>query len=300
MKVSLIHHSQLDKKRWDELVENTPDSFIYNLSSYLDAVAKDWFVFVDENFTCGIPFGATKKLGVKGVYPPFFQQHISPVGNCTEEFIEKFLEKIKSEFSYGTLFVHSDLLKIKTEQRNTQVLRKDDFELKTLAKRSVKKAEKHAFSVKEVDPILTKLTELIITFLQEKLPWYKSDEAQLLVDLVSKMHEKKHSYALGLFDKDNQLVGGVIGLTFGNRMIYLKGACSESAKQNGGMYLLIHSLIEHSFSCDLLFDFGGSNVEAVRYFNSRFSAKDVTYHCVTWDKSPWWFRLLRKLFGKKV
>jgi hypothetical protein len=173
---------------------------------------------------------------------------------------------------------------------------KEDFKLKTLAKRMLKKGQKLGIKVQEV-PVenAIPIASFIIKQLSKKLHFYSTKDAKKLLTLVSHSAKYQHLKILGIYGDKGELQGAVFGLINEDRLIYLKGACIPQIKQEGGMYLLVHTLIRYAHDRELIFDFGGSSVEEVRYFNTRFSGEDQYYSEIHWNKSPIWFKLLQKL-----
>ena len=68
--MKLIYRNEIDLEKWDALVRSKSDAAVFSLSSYLDAVAENWCVYVDEKYTKGIAVPFTKRLGVKICYTP--------------------------------------------------------------------------------------------------------------------------------------------------------------------------------------------------------------------------------------
>jgi len=292
----ILHHSKVDLKRWDELVLNSHQPWIYNTSFYFQATAEDWYIYLADDYSFGVAFGVAKRLGIKSVYPPFFQRFISPVGDMNQWNPKDFIITLQDHFSYGTLYLSPEMDTSSAIQRSYQVISKADFKLKTLAKRMLKKGHKFGFEIEEISPDKAIPTTLfIINQLSEKLKFYATKEAKKLLTLASLAAEKQQLKILGIFNAQRELLGAVLGLVNEERLIYLKGACNSETKQNGGMYLLVHELIEYAHSRNLLFDFGGSSVEEVRYFNTRFSGEDSYYSEIHWNNSPFWFKTMQKL-----
>ena len=80
-----------------------------------------------------------------------------------------------------------------------------------------------------------------------------------------------------------------------HQVLYVKGACPENLKLNGGMYLALNQAIEFASDHGLLFDFGGSNVEGVKRFNHNLGGIDTQYFFHQKDEGPAMFKFARKL-----
>ena len=286
----LVHHSELDKKRWDDLVDKTPHATIFSRSFYWDATADDWYVYLDENFRYGIPIGCTKKIGVLSVYPPFFHRYAEIIGDFSLVDQNHFWRTMQQKFPKGVFQLKQDILPVPSTTYCHQVLKPSSFRPKEQAKRMLKKANKKNFVVRETTHV-DQVIQFIITTLSKRMALYDSKSVKGLVRLVKAASEVQNIHLFELYEAE-VLKGAIIGLNDGKTMLYLKGACVDDTTQHGGMYLLMKSLIEKAEALQLNFDFGGSRVEGVRFFNSRFQGEDEFYYAYSWDNSPIWFKVL--------
>ena len=85
--MELISKNNIDRKRWDQLVESTPGATVYNRSLFLDALAEDWCVVIIGEYQAGMAIPFTRRMGVKGIYTPNFIRSLnwlgSPLGDFT-------------------------------------------------------------------------------------------------------------------------------------------------------------------------------------------------------------------------
>lgn len=291
---SFIYHSEISPSNWEELFKNSPKATVFSTLFYWNSVAKDWYVYTDEQRNFAIPIGVSKKLGIETVYPPFFHRYTEILGDTSKFDKTQFETELKKRFPVGVLNCKTSLLENTPEKTHVyQLLTSETFKRKDQAKRMLKKGEKFGFKVSHSKDI-QKLHGLVVGFLSEKLSFYKSNEAERLETLIHAAHKNEKLITLACYHND-QLVGGMFGIKYNGTMLYLKGACSTSATKNGGMYLLMSTLIEESLAENLTFDFGGSRVEGVRHFNTRFNGKDQTYYEYAWNHAPLWYKLLQKI-----
>ncbi|MEX2483283.1 MAG: hypothetical protein WED10_01910 [Brumimicrobium sp.] len=287
-----VHQNEIDREKWDQLVETTPAPSIFSLSFYLDATADDWCAFTNDDFTFAIPVAFTKKIGVLNVYPPFFHRAVSAIGDTDKIDWQLFEKELTSKFKRGTFHLDSSRLKnIATEQLTFQTINKKIFKLRRSTVKKIKKFEQSQYELKFTDDS-KKLSQLIISILSKKLDFYNTKESENIFKLVKKAESKNHIICLGIYD-DTKLIGGLIALEYNKTTLYLKGACKEYGMASGAMYAAINKLIQSSIEKNYSFDFGGSSVEGVRYFNTRFSAIDNYYYRYSWENGPFWFKLIQ-------
>lgn len=286
----LLKSTDINYKEWDAFVLDQGGT-IFSTSSYLEACAENWMVYWDKKRTFGIALPYTVKAGVKTLYPPFFSRYQEIVGDCSE--VKEVINEIKDTFKRSLLSLryHSELA-----GGEEYVYQEIDFEkrnISTNAKRQLKKFEQTGLPI--LDTIdYQALNSLITDELAKKLSVFSGAKHHIFNALIDRL--KAESYLKSLVVKNqDELVGGIFYMEFGNRIIYLKGACKEDIKQKGGMYVLLNTLISIAESKNKIFDFGGSRVEGVREFNKKLGGVDVNYLALHWDNSPIWFKLAQRI-----
>lgn len=294
MSTGFKHHSEINHEKWDALVRNDTNGSIFSTSHYLNATCDNWFAFTNNECSFGVPIGVKQKLGISNVYPPFFHRY-SEVLNEKEIDINLFEQELNAQFKTGVFHLKQDRLTYpEKEEFIYQVLEPSTYKLKSQAKRMLNKFDKSSYELLFDNSLKNDVLLLVKTELSKKMDLYASKSANALDSLVSDLPEPIELITVGLKDQD-QLVGGLFGLKYKNTILYLKGTTTEVAKEQGGMYGLMNALIHRAIDNELLFDFGGSRVEGVRFFNRRFNAQDKTYFCYQWDHTPAWYKTLKRI-----
>ena len=292
----LQHHSKIDKSRWDKLVDSDQKALVFNKSYYLDAVCDNWYLYHDDLYSCGIVVCSTTKLGIESVFPPFFHRSCDLVGDSRVFKVEDFESILLTNFKYG-IFQTSHLFPFKKTQQKKDLVFQElskDIVLSNQAKRKIKNVEKLykvevKFNIKSED-----LIALIFEVLPAKVDFFKTKSSHSIKKLIQQAGLIGDLYSIGGFI-DGNLAGGLFVLKYKDRMIYLKGACKDKFLNEGMMYYLMNALIIKAKKENLVFDFGGSNIEGVKYFNTKFGSKDISYNMYQWNNSPFWFKALMVL-----
>mgnify|MGYP001187896317 FL=1 len=290
------HHSKIDKSRWDKLVDSDQKALVFNKSYYLDAVCDNWYLYHDDLYSCGIVVCSTTKLGIPSVFPPFFHRSCDLVGDSSVFKVEDFESILLTNFKYG-IFQTSQLFSFKNIiQRKDLFFQElsEDIVLSNQAKRKMKNVGKlYKVELKyNINP--EDLIALIFEVLPSKVGFFKTKASQNIKKLIQQAGLIGDLYSIGGFI-DGNLVGGLFVLKYNGRMIYLKGACKDEFLNEGMMYYLMNALIVKAKQENLVFDFGGSNIEGVKYFNTKFGSKDISYNMYQWNNSPFWFKALMGL-----
>jgi len=286
--MKIVERADLNVELWNKLVHDSSDSTIFSLSFYLDAVAENWCVLVDETYSKGIALPYTIRLNVKTLYTPIYLMYVEWLGEDLPSDLIGLLQKF---FTVGDICIKHKL----SDPNRNECVRQELVESKynEQAKRALKRFEKSGLLL-----VKGALENDILTIIESELPAkIASLDKQAILTLnklvpVIAQNEMLSSYAIL---ENNHVVGGILSMQFKNRIIYLKGAFTESAKKTGGMFKCISTLIEEESTSQNIIDFGGSRVENVRKFNMNFGSVDRVYYNYTWNNAPFHFKVLKRL-----
>ncbi len=295
MKGGWRHNKDIDHVKWDSLVNSSNQSTVFSTSHYLNSTCPDWHAFIDDSYAFGFPVGVTTKLGVKSIYPPFFHRYSEIIGDESKVNLNELTSSMTKKFPAGVLHLNKDILEtLSSEEFVFQQLNKEGYKLKSQAKRMIKKFKDSEMTTELDNSRSSEVLSLVKTELSKKMDLYSSSSSLALDRLISNL-PKNISLKTVILNDDNNLVGGLLALEHKDTLLYLKGTTTEAAKEKGGMYALMEHLINLSFEQNKTFDFGGSRVEGVRFFNTRFNAQDKSYFCFQWDNSPVWYKFLKRI-----
>lgn len=105
--MKIVEREHIDIHKWDDLVALSKDATLFSLSHYLDAVAENWCVLVDENYSKGIALPYSIRLGIKCLYTPIFSRYTEFLGGIDSKDILSYLQNYfqKLIFQLGILFL---------------------------------------------------------------------------------------------------------------------------------------------------------------------------------------------------
>jgi len=293
----IVENSDLDKIKWDHLLENYPNPFPYSQSWYLDIVSPDWKALVVNDYDFVLPLPQRKKWGFNYVYPPEFTQQLGVFGKelASPKLIEEIIEKASKHFSFLEFNLNQDnkpifshLLTKNKQRKNLELDLSSDYDalFKNFHKntqRNIKKAIASGLEMKEVDH-----TDLIIsTFFENKAKELKGKRinSSLLESLCSAAKEKNALNSYHIY-KDDAFLGGAIFLNFQNRKVFLFSSINADGRKNRAMFFLINSLIESYAGQNIILDFEGSDNSELANFYHRFGAKEKLYLHVVINRLP--------------
>ena len=291
--MKFISRENIDCQKWDDLVSKTPGASIFSLSSYLDEIAENWMVYVDENYTKGIAVPYAVRLGIKTCYTPIFITKLEWLGDNQGE-LAQFGGELKTYFPLGNFCLNQSLEDVHSEEFVEQLIPSNSIlSLGSQAKRMINKSDKLVHRI-ERSSDRSAIFSLIRSELLPKISSLTEGSIHRMEKAIEKMSEQGHLQIVSVFHGD-KFVGGLFLIDFNQAVLYLKGAFTDDAKKNGAMYAAMHHAIQKAQSEGKSFDFGGSRVEGVRHFNLQLGGLDHTYYCHQWDNSPVWYRWAKQL-----
>lgn len=284
---------ELNKNKWDTLVAQA-GGMHFSASFFLDAMAKNWGVFVDENYTKGFAVCFNRVMGIRVLYPPLFGRTVE-FFNLNPADFKTLPELLIPFFQTGFLQSGAELGLENKTLKNYQVYDPSKTP-NTLAKRMLKKATERGYHIETCafGPVLPFIRQELSAKVKELNP----ENLKRLETLLFSLEEQGRLLSYGIFNSENELCGGMFFALNDGKMGYILGAAGKSCRDEGGMYLCMEEAIRESLERSFQLDFGGSNIESIRRFYLALGGVDQTYFSYSWDKSPLWFRLLRNLKKK--
>lgn len=299
--IRYIEHSKIDKSKWDSCIDNAFNSIIYSYSWYLDTTAKNWDALVLGDYEAVMPLPWRKKYGIQYIFQPYYTQQLGIFSISEKIDIEVFLNEIPKKFKHCTLNfneqnnIHSHILR---ENKNFKLdISKSYAEIfknyNRNCKRNLNKSEAAGFIVThKISP------EKFVTFVQqnleEKMEGVDSSEYRTLKDLIHASFKYKKGELVGLVDSQDELHAAGFYLQSKNRLIFSVCASTKYGMKNQAMHQLVDSQIKKYCSQIQWYDFSGSNIKGVAYFNSTFGAESSTYKTILINQLPWWLKVFKK------
>jgi hypothetical protein len=287
--LQIIEREHIDIDKWNALVSSTAGNSCFSLSVYLDAVAENWCIVSNDNYSCGIAVPYSKRLGIKCFTTPIFVRYLEWFGHQDNWVTAK--EIIEQHFSGGSMQVPKILLN-DTNLRYYQTI-EVDRKLSTQAKRMLSKS-KHLTIEEAHNSEYNAVFDIISSELPGKISTLNKNNIAVLKNLVKCLSNQNIVKSL-VIRNGNELVAGIILIEFNGVLLYLKGASFEEYKKLGAMYALMNRAIEYAQENKLVFDFGGSSAEGVRRFNLNLGGTDNEYGIFLSDTAPIWFKELKRI-----
>ncbi|AUC86444.1 hypothetical protein CW731_14660 [Polaribacter sp. ALD11] len=280
--ISYVKRQDLDIEKYDDCIEKSVQSRIYAFSWYLDIVADNWDVLVLEDYEAVMPIPWRKKYGIKYVSQPHFCQQLGVFskGIITEELQKKMLKKIPKKFVKITLNLnsYSFFLSKMLERKNYILLIKESYEenykdFNKNRKRVLRKIKDSSMYIDNVE--FNTLLEIAKKDYNHLI--YKDSDYKKLNKLISISQNSDTGFMKGVYNENDQVVGGVFFLKSRSRLIYLFSVMTtEGKKLNAATFLISHVLKKYQ-NKNYILDFEGSMNKGIANFFRSFGAKEEVY-----------------------
>ena len=280
MKILHLKHTDIDKHRWDEAIDNASFPSIYALSWYLDVVSPNWEALVADDYSFVFPLTVKQKLTMNYLaVPPFCQQlGLFSTQIIDEKILYEFLQAIPKKFvRKDVLLNHSNSLLKEAKAKDNYVWRSKSYpkaqqNYSTQIKRNLKKALANTLRVDQNIP-----ANLIIDlFKNEKGKSIKKIDYSVLEKLCLECQKCSSLHTFGVYENFD-LVSGAIFFSYNKRWYLIMLASNDKGKELAGSTLLIDSVIQQLSTQNISLDFEGSNIPSLARFYKGFGSENEAY-----------------------
>lgn len=281
MNIKQINNDQIDKDKWDELINNSSFPSIYALSWYLDSVSPNWQALVTDDYEHIFPLTVNRKLKtLKYIGIPNFCQQLGLFSKSTidEKVLARFLNAIPKSY------VRKDIYLNHSNPQINGAKQKDNFVLSpptttdlranysTQIKRNLKKTKLNELVI--IDGVDAK--ELIRLFKGSKGKLIKKLDYSILESLCEVCSSKSILHTFGVYH-EKELVSGAIFFEFNQRWYMVLLASSEKGKELLASTFLIDAVLEKIAPNGITLDFEGSSIPSLARFYKGFGSVNEAY-----------------------
>jgi hypothetical protein len=301
-----VENNEIDKVKWDETIEISPNGKAYVYSWYLDAVFPNWSAIVTEDYSIIFPITINSQLGVSYFFTPIYAMQLGVFSRIEttikeEEEIWKIIQKKTKAID---LSLHNDSKFIPKKgiilQKQCQIVNLNksydqiQFDYNSNLKRNLTKATKLNLKVGE-----SKNIENVIYLFRNgrgnKLEELKEIHYNNLNNLINNGLKAGKVKIYECYEDREIIASGFFSIC-NNRIIYHKGGANHKGRKYGAMHLIIDHILREFAGTGMVFDFGGSSIENVKKFNLNFTKEEYIYP--VYKKSNLVLQLLRKIKHK--
>ncbi len=295
MNISYLQQKNIDKKKWNNCIDNAANGLIYSYSFYLDAMSENWDALVADDYEIVMPLPWKKKYTIHYLYQPFFTASLGVFGNnISAETVKLFLENIPAKFRYWDFYLNkANLFSIPGfpmyERSNYILPLSENYEVlksryASSHLRNIKRSIQYGNTVKKDIKI-----ENIIALSKEQAKSFSPIDKKNFSDFTSLykfLKEKNQAVTYGVYSSQGKLVASCVYFFSNKRAYYILVGNHPDGKTSGASHLLIDAFIKEHAGKDLLLDFEGSSIASLAFFYKSFGASLEKYPGIKMNKLP--------------
>ena len=303
MDYRFLSSEQIDRNRWDTILESEPLAPIYSYSWYLDTIAENWGAIISGDYRSILPLAFRRKFGIRYLYQPFFSRNFGVYGLKNNEIgAVKYLIELSGKFRYWDFCIEiSNTISIADLRINNRIyqlldLNKPYEELCKAytgnLKRSIRDANAENLRIVEAND-LHHFTLQFKKFTAARIKEFNTKDYDKLEILLGKCNQFAKTWHYSVMKNGIELSSAFF-VRKGHRITYIEGYNSPEGRKLQSMHLLFDHFVREHAGQNLLVDFGGSNVPSIAHFFHCYGATDHNYYNIRLNKLP----LLLKTFKK--
>jgi hypothetical protein len=303
--IRYLHHTEIDKPRWDQLIDRCINRMPYAYSWWLDDACPGWEALILDDYAVVMPLSRNRKLGIDYLFQPYFTQQLGifspdPVddGACSA-----FLSAIPDHYRYIDIQLnianHPNNKDFRfTARKNYTLDLSSSYQIlysqfHRNCRRNIQKAIHSGLSVAE-GPGPSVFARFVQRHLRQKLSGLRPVFYPLLQNIARTSLQNEKGHILGVYSHSGELTAAGWFVEAAGRYTFLVCASTREGKEHQAMFLLVDHAIREKAGTGLHFDFAGSNLPGIAYFNEGFGAREQFYLSSRRNLLPWPLRLFKK------
>jgi hypothetical protein len=302
--IRYIAHADLDRNKWDQCVNDSPNGLIYAYSFYLDRMSSHWDALVLGDYTSIMPLTWKSRAGIHYLYQPAFTPNLGVFGkNVDAQLVRTFIDAIPNRFRLIEINLNAGNIIGTTGNKDTSFMLRKNYLLplnrpynqlynayNDNIKRNIKKSVSLGCRL-ERNVALDKVIQLAKQQLSKI-----SNVATADLDNFSKLYnelallEKAKSYGVFLGE---ELLSAAVYFFSNNRAYYILVGNHPNGKTMGTSHYLVDRFIADHAGRNITLDFEGSDINGLAFFYSSFGSKLEQYPSVKVNRLPWYLKWLK-------
>ncbi|MFQ3297269.1 MAG: hypothetical protein ACI9JT_000395 [Polaribacter sp.] len=301
--IQYVKRKDLEVLKYNECIENSVQSRIYAYSWYLDIVADNWDVLVQDDYTAVMPIPFRRKFGVNYVYPPFWLLELGFFSLKDSIDYKAFFKVLFGEFKSIELRLNtknnieaSESFLIEKQMQTLSI--KEDYEAifngyRKDRKKDLRKSKKIDLIEKwNDDP--QKLIQLFKANVGKRTPYIVDKDYKVLSELMKICIKKRVGEVLSIYNSESKLVASGFFLKHKTEVTILVSSTDFDNRKNGENTYLIDRAIYKYQKTFGIFNFGGSSMQQIAKYFLSFGAKTSQYQQVKYNNLPYLIKLFKR------
>jgi len=291
MQIKYIKHKKIDKQKWDNCVKKAQNSLVYGYSWYLDIVSPNWDALISADYEYIMPLSSAKKYFLSYLHQPIFFQKNSVFSEkvITKSIIKEFLKAIPKKYVIVEMSLNHNLSELDSKYN---VKKRTNYELylnNSYEKICQNYSKSHKKNIRKVNKsdykfIVSNDVETFIDIKKQDIKFSEAKNKDIHLQTLRKLIEYVLEHNLGAIffavSTENKYLAAIFAIKSDKQIIKVSARTPEGRKK--GLSFFIHDkVIEYYANNDLTFDFVGSDIEGVAYFNKGFGSEKKDYYAIS-------------------
>jgi hypothetical protein len=299
--INYLKNSEIDKSKWDKSIENADNPLIYALSWYLDTVNPNWGALIYGDYEALMPVPNRSKFGIQYIFTPRYVHRLGIFGkDLSDEIVSQFISEIPTCFKLIDLNLNesnNSVYAFPNVARKANYVLDLDGTYSEIKKKYNRNCNRNITKAKNAGLIIgkdlssVKFAEFIKKHLENQIRAMSDYDINLLEQITNECLGHKKVKIVNVQNTQGETVAAGSFLFFGDRIIFSVCASSPQGKSNQAMYFLVNSVIEKYAGKYNYFDFSGSNIKGIAYFNSTFGAENKGYPFLKINRLNWFQKI---------
>lgn len=283
-----LKHQEINKQKWDSIINQCFNSKIYGSSKYLDIISPNWNAFVHKDWNWVFPIPSKKKHLIPIIIQPTFCQQLgffrkTPTTDIPIDSIISDLNKKYPFIVYRFLVDNSVTISRKLIKRTTYILPlKDNYEINyknfsSSHKKNLKRSKKSDTSIIESEDYKTLVDLIYDMYSEKKLGDVKNKNFNALLNLFKLGIKNPQTKFYYVTNSKNKIIAGACFMNYHNQYLLFSGSNAEGYSSKSTFALVNHFIFNHS-SLDAYLDFSGSDIKGIAEFNKGWGAQLQEYY----------------------
>ena len=301
-RIRWVRNGDIDKKRWNDILDASPGSPVYACSWYLDIVTDSWDALIWGDYEHVMPVPFRKKWGITYVYPPFFTQQLGIFPEAPLYIQQEFASHLARSFRHisyqasGTVNPDGFPGFHFSKRRNRCLLLRAGYE--SVAKnysentrRNLAKADKNQIGV-----IGSRDIPGYLGMKERSLRIKVSAETFHILRKLMEHTLKNGTGHISLALKpDGEITAGAFYITYLNMCYYLNAFSTIAGMNTASAFEVVDQIVRKYAGTGITLDFEGSEVDGIDRFYRGFGANESFYYHLTFSRLPEFLLKMKKV-----
>ena len=300
--IQYLHHHEIDKKKWDELISNAGNGLIYAYSFYLDQMAKHWDALVLKDYEAVMPLTWNKKFSIYYLYQPAFTACLGIFGQgINDVMVDQFVQAVPSKFKLieislnaGNKFTGQSSRFIPAANYVLSLNKSYDDLYRSFRENHQRNIQKslQAGNVFQKDISIDQVINLNKEQMKKVSPLDDEDYDHIRI-LYEFLGSQGKANTYGIMSNQNKLLSSCVFFFSHHRAYYILVGNHAEGRNTGASHALIDGFIRDHAGENLVLDFEGSDIESLALFYAGFASINEPYPVIRWNRLPWWLRWMK-------